>query len=127
MAMTKHSVARYSLKAASLAVTDLLFFSFVSPLRGGSFLIIIGCALILLSTYWLAYSVARLTVWFAPNISLRSRPFAVSVMLFVMFVLLMQSIGQLSGRDVLAAAPLACILYGYISYAGKRRLSARQP
>jgi len=69
---------------------------------------------------WLAF-IIRLIALFWP-FSIRSqRHLAGALTLLATFMILMQSIGELSWRDVLAIVPLVAILYVYVGYFARPR------
>ncbi|HET8709452.1 MAG TPA: hypothetical protein VFL85_04185 [Candidatus Saccharimonadales bacterium] len=96
---------------------DLVFFAFLSPT--GSTWVIIPALVLVIATIWL---LARLCM---QGIG-RLVPLKVSVQrrltrLLVIaagLVVALQSIGQLTAKDVLTIVPLVAILYFYLAYAG---------
>lgn len=106
-----------------LLIADIVFFSLINPTNSNSFVIILACLLSALTFYELFLGLMKLISFFL-TISVKSqRRFALFITVLTMFLLLMQSIGQLSLRDILAIVPLMIILYLYITYSS--RLKAR--
>src|SRR5450631_1359859 len=83
-----------------LLVADIVFFSLINPLSSNSFMIIIGCLLTALTIYIVLRALTRLLAVFITMSQRTQRRFAIFMTLLLMFVLLMQSIGQLSIRDI---------------------------
>lgn len=104
---------------AALIAIDAIYFSFFNPLTGNSFIIIGGCLLVGLSVYGLWLTCAQVLVAWSILPVRHQRTFSVTASLLCLFLLLLQSIGQLSLRDLLASLPLAFILYMYIVRAGQ--------
>jgi uncharacterized protein YacL len=66
---------------------------------------------------WLIYGLSKVV-----SVSTSAqKQLALSLTISVMFLLLMQSIGQLSIRDILAMIPLAVLSYFYLGYTFKKR------
>ena len=104
-----------------LLVADIVFFSLVNPLSSNSFMIIIGCLLTALTIYIVLRALTRLLGVFISMSQPTQRRFAIFMTLLLMFLLLMQSIGQLSIRDILAIVPLMIVLYIYLTYTSRTR------
>jgi len=98
---------------------DILFFGLVNPTTSNSYVVILGCILIILSTYALVLIVTRLVAIFIPVSVATQKRFTLFVSLLLVFILLMQSIGQLSTRDLIAILPLLAVLYIYLTYVAK--------
>lgn len=98
-----------------------VFFGIVSPTPASSLAVIAGSITLGAVFYvWFALFV-RLAVLFWPFPIRQQRTLAVALTLMVMFLVLMQSIGELSWRDAFAAIPLAIVLYAYITYAAHKQ------
>lgn len=108
-----------------LFIIDFIFFSTTNPSGGSSFTIILGCVLLAVTTY----IVARLVLYAfgkAGGVSLAvQRRLSLAGALALTFLILMQSIGQLGTRDVLAIIPLAFTSYLYLSYVRKKETAHR--
>ena len=104
----------------ALAALDELFFCLASPRTGNAFVIILGCILLSLTIYTAALLVARVLERRGLVTTRTAHRLALLLASFVVFLILLQSIGQLSARDVLAAIPLALVLYLYITYTSDR-------
>jgi Ca2+/Na+ antiporter len=109
---------------APLIILDAGFFSLVDPRNSSSFMIIIGCILIGLTLYLVLRALTRLAGVFFTISDHTQRRFVIFITILLMFMLLMQSIGQLSLKDILAIVPLMIVLYLYLTYTSKTK--ARQ-
>lgn len=109
--------SRRALAITLLVGVDIIFFGALNPRTGSSFLIVIaGCLLLTLTIYAL---VAGFINTLALGVSLSAptrKRLKVFLALFFVFLILMQSIGQLGVRDVIAALLLALLAYAYLSY-----------
>src|ERR1017187_2554976 len=104
---------------APLLLIDVLFFSLINPTDSSSFIVISGCILVILTTYALVSAVTRLVAIFIPISVATQKRFTLFMSLLLVFMLLMQSIGQLSLRDLIAILPLLTVLYIYLTYNSK--------
>lgn len=99
----------------SLAVSGL-FFGLTDPKSISSPMLFVGFILLCLSVY----SVAQLGVWAFARAGLkagrRQRRAVVGMSAIVMMVLALQSIGQLTFRDVAVIAIFAVLGYLYVTY-----------
>jgi hypothetical protein len=105
---------------ALLIAADVLFFCLVNPTDSNSFVALAGCLLLALTAYALVLGSVRLVAIFIPISERSQRHLASFTTLSLIFLLLMQSIGQLSLRDTLAVVPLTIILYVYLTYAASK-------
>lgn len=98
-----------------------VFFGVVSPAPASSLAVIAGgITLGVLTFVWFAL-LARLFAAFWPFPMRQQRILAASLTLTMMFLILMQSIGELSWRDAFVAIPLAAILYVYATYVSREQ------
>jgi len=101
---------------AGVSLFGLIFFSMVNPASTNSTIVIAGAVVLSACVYvWSALIIRMMTIsW---PFSIRSqRSLAGALTLVSIFIVLMQSIGELSWRDVFAAVPLLVILYVYVGY-----------
>jgi Ca2+/Na+ antiporter len=98
---------------------DILFFSLINPTTSNSYVVILGCVLVILTVYALVLTATRLVAIFIPISAATQKRFTLFVSLLLVFMLLMQSIGQLSTRDLIAILPLLVVLYIYLAYIAK--------
>lgn len=104
-------------KLAAIIFVDLLFFSMIDPRRGSMLVLIVACLLAYISVY----VICRLGMWlfvklFPISIVAQKRA-ALAVTIGATFLLFMQSLGQLSSRDIFAVVPLTLVTYFYMAYA----------
>ena len=103
-----------------VSLLDITFFGLTTPSSANSVTVIAGALLLGAGTYvWLGLLV-RLIAAFYPMALNVQRRVLIFLTLLSLSLVLMQSIGQLSGRDVLTLLPFAIALYAYISYATVR-------
>lgn len=104
-----------------------IFFGVVSPTPASSLAVIAGSVTLCTVSYvWFALFV-RLLAAFWPFPTRQQRVLAVALTLIVMFLILMQSIGELSWRDAFAVIPLVVILYVYATYASREQPAQGHP
>ncbi|HXR50150.1 MAG TPA: hypothetical protein VN778_03945 [Verrucomicrobiae bacterium] len=103
---------RFGLIILLLAV-DSLFFGLTSPQKVASWLLVVGVLLFLTSLYY--FLLAGLTVarWYGLPTGKRPRRLAKVLVGTTGFLVALQSIGELSSRDVLVLLPLGVIVYLY--------------
>lgn len=111
---------------AALLAADLAVFGGTSPHSAPSIVLFAGFLLLSASFYVLLLGALRLVAWYGVSPGSRRKRFIrLSAGVFSGLVAL-QSIGELSSRDVLVALPLALIAYMYLSY-GRREPAAAKP
>lgn len=107
---------------AAFCGADILFFSLVNPSHGSSLLVIVGCLLLIITIYLgLRLILDLLGVVVVPMRQPVKQRIAGIITFLVSFILIMQSIGQLSMHDVLAVVPLVIVVYFYLSYTTKKQ------
>ena len=106
-----------------LSVIVCLFFSLVAPSAGNSLVIVVGMVMLAIGVYvWCAVVVRLIALLLTPRFTPRSQKAgAICVSACVVFLIILQSIGQLSWRDALATSLLTLILYLYTSYRASQR------
>lgn len=96
-----------------------IFFGIVSPAPASSLAVLAGSVTLGALCYaWLAWFI-RLGAMFWPFPTRQQRVLAAVLTLATMYLILMQSIGELSWRDAVAVIPLAAILYAYTTYTAR--------
>jgi hypothetical protein len=108
-----------------LLMINVLFFGLINPTTSNSYVVMLGCILIILNIYALVLIITRLVAIFIPVSAATQKRFTLFMSLLLVFMLLMQSIGQLSTRDLIAILPLLAVLYIYLTYISKGR--SQQP
>lgn len=103
-----------------IVVVDLLFFGLTDPSKVPSVLLVAGFVL-LIATFYLAFSVVLEAIDGGDEVLPKRNRNIVPISTAVLaFVIAMQSIGQLSIRDLLAVIPLAVLFLIYSSYLTKK-------
>lgn len=112
-----HSVRRTLLRASpSILVVDILFFGLLDPNTVASPLLIIGFLLVGLTCFYLTHLLTLLFKRTGFSIGRRQyKALMVATGLMVLMIAL-QSVGQLTTRDIAVILPLALLVYGYLSY-----------
>ena len=95
---------------------DAVYFGVSNPEGASPLVIIVGGVLVLVTVYVLAsVAVAAVSVFMPLKRTTQKRLVWLSSLILA-FLILMQSIGQLGWRDVLAALPFFLVAYLYITY-----------
>jgi len=97
------------------------FFGIVSPAPASSLAVIAGSITLGVILYVWSALFVRLFALFWSFPTRQQRILAATLTLITMFLVLMQSIGELSWRDAFVVIPLVVILYGYIMYVARRQ------
>lgn len=112
-------------RMALIVGVDCLFFSLVSPSTANSSAIIIGSFLLGVSLYAIfSLVVEALGLLLSVSIVARRR-LALCAAVLMTFILLLQSIGQLSWHDMFALIPFSILTYLYLGYITARRKIAQ--
>jgi len=98
---------------------DLVFFGLTNPAEAPAALVIVGFILLSLTLYCLIYCLTGLARLY--GLSVRRHSLARSLTLIVSLLVALQSVGGLSGRDILVLIPFALLGYLYNVYAGSSR------
>lgn len=120
MSNTSRTISHKTAAILLLAAVDVLFFSCVSP-ASNLFVVVVGCVLLALTAYALVSAGVSVASHLIPLTSSTRKRLKLFATVLVVFYILMQSIGQLSGRDILASLPLAAGTYFYLAYNDSRR------
>ena len=103
-----------------LLIVDILFFGLFSP-RESSFVIMPAFVLVVLTTYALSVLISKYFARiFAVKEGTRKR-FVLMATCFLGLLIALQSVGQLTFRDLLTLVPLIAVLYFYLSYLRSRQ------
>ena len=100
---------------AGIVVADAVLFGTTNPHSAPSWLLVAGFLLLSLNFYLVLLGLLRLAGWYGLPVGRHSRFARTAVGVFSGLVAL-QSIGELSPRDILVLLPLAAIAYFYSSY-----------
>jgi hypothetical protein len=111
-------------RISGLVAADAAVFGLTDPNTAPSFILIIGYILLCTTIYYAVDALLSLSRLYGIPVRHRKRALRSAVLLISGLVAL-QSIGQLSPRDILVLAPLSALMYMYIAYArGGRRQAA---
>jgi hypothetical protein len=106
--------------AIGVLIVDVIFFSGINASAVAPFLLIIGFVLLLLTCYVVIYALLSIARLYGFPIRHKQR-LALYLSGVVGLVVALQSIGELSSRDVLVLLPLATLGYMYTVYATARK------
>jgi len=111
------------IRVGSLVVADALFFSLTNPMKVASWLLIVGFGLAAISLYYCLRGAVRVASWYGLPVSRRYQRRVAEVAGILIGLLALQSIGQLSPRDVAVLLPLLLVAYLHSSYGRGRNLT----
>ena len=114
--MMKSLTRKHIWQLGGLLAVDVLLFSYTNATVAPSYVVMIGFLLLTLTLYQLIYSLLSLSSLYGVKIK-RQRPLAAYLTAVVGGLIALQSIGELSPRDVLVLLPLAILGYIYSVYA----------
>lgn len=112
---------RHTWLLTSFIGADLLFFGLTNPANVPSFALIIGFLLFVATVYVAIQGLFQLGVWYGFAFSERQKRFARIFTGVIAGAVALQSMGQLSGRDLLVVIPFALLIYMYLSYGKQAR------
>ncbi len=115
ISLTPHAKRRL-IPLLLLFVVDIVFFSAVNPVKAYAVVIIVGYALLVLTLYVLIDFLLALGERIIPFSLSTKRRIAQASTLVLGLLIAMQSIGQLTTKDILAVIPLIIVLSIYFSY-----------
>lgn len=118
---TLHTLRRFTsrplaLYGLPLLVTDAAFFGFTNPNKLPTGLLIVGFILLGFTLYLALRSVIAGLALYGIRTGSHNRRLAVMISLAIIIMVALQSIGELTLRDVVVLLLLNVIIYGYISY-----------
>lgn len=99
-----------------LLILDSLFFGLTDPAEVPSFALIVGFFLFAATLYQLIKGLFKLGSWYGLSFAAHQRRFAKILTGVIAGLVALQSIGQLSQRDILVLIPLAMLAYMYMTY-----------
>jgi hypothetical protein len=114
-------------RISGLLAADAVVFGFTNPGETQSFMLIVGYILLCTTIYYLVDGVLSLSRLYGVPVRHKRRVLR-STALLISGLVALQSVGQLSSRDILVLAPLSALLYMYIAYvrSGREHRAARQ-
>ena len=101
-------------------IIDAVFFSYTDAGKVAPFMLIVGFLLLLLTSYVLFYGVLSFARLYGLPVRHKQR-LAIYLSGTAGLVIALQSIGELSPRDILVLLPLVTISYIYGAYSTSRR------
>jgi len=101
----------------ALIGVDGLFFGFTDPQSVAAWLTIVGFGLMIATLYLALRLLLVVASWY--GLQLRRRRVALVLALVLGGVLALQSIGQLSARDIAVLLPLGLIGYSYVTLSNR--------
>lgn len=120
----KHKYVSY-IPSLAILITDILFFTHTNPNTSATSVLIMGCVLVALTFYAAISKVLGFLNYFNLGIRRTNHFLAAYATVVIVSIIALQSIGDLSLRDILIYIPLAVILYLYLSY-GKGKGSPKE-
>ena len=107
---------------AGLLVVDAVIFGGSDPQKVPSIMLIIAFLLLIATFYYLVRSFIKAAGWYGLKTRHPGRLAAV-ITVVAGFIMALQSIGELTGRDILVLLPFVVIGYLYAAYGTKRQNS----
>lgn len=102
-------------KPAGLIIIDFLLFSLTDPHEVPSIMLIVAFLFLAATLFYLFRAVVRALNWYGIRPT-HPRRLVMSVTGVISAILALQSIGELTTRDILVILPLILISYVYLSY-----------
>jgi len=103
-----------------LLILDTLLFSYSNAAVVPSYMVMVGFILLTLTLYQIVYSLLGLTSLYGIKLK-RKKSLAMYLTLVIGGLIALQSIGQLSGRDIVVLLPLTILAYLYSAYVKSTR------
>jgi hypothetical protein len=120
MSLTRITTRLHFWRIGGLLLSDALVFGVTNPNDTVSFMLIVGYILLCITLYYLFDAILSLGKLYGVPVRHKKR-FLRTAILLAGGVIALQSIGQLSPRDILVLAPLSTLLYLYIAYSRSTR------
>jgi hypothetical protein len=121
--MTKYLINKHVWMVLMLVVVDGTFFSITNPNKGSSLMLIAGFLLVAATLYFIFNRLFKVISLYGFSKENRYRRFAFYFTGVLAGLLALQTIGELTLKDVIIFIPMTCILYFYLSY-GRYKLDA---
>lgn len=113
--LTKLTKRLHFWRISGLLVADLLLFGTTNPSNTLSFMLIVGFVLLSATIYYLLDGLLIFLKLYGLTIRSRKRVLRTASMV-ICGILALQSMGQLSARDILILGPLTVVAYFYAAY-----------
>lgn len=122
MNLTSFIKHKYTVRLAGLFAANAFLFGTTNAATAPPLVIMVGFLLLVVTIFAVVYVAVGAARWYGISISLRSRRrFAVSITGVTGLLVALQSIGGISGRDILVLMPLAALGYMYSVYTKTNR------
>lgn len=118
MQLQKHQLRKHVKRwpLAALLALDGLFFGLTEPYAVAAPMLMVGVGLIVVNLYFIIRGIIKMARWYGISFGSHARRVAAVATAVIGSVVALQSIGQLSPRDVIVLLPFAIIGYLYSSY-----------
>ena len=120
MKISKSVFQKHSWQIAFILFLDFIFFGFTNASSVAPILLIVGFVLFSLTMYILMYALFSFIQLYGIPIHHKKR-LSMFFSIVVGVLIALQSIGELSIRDVFVILPLSCIGYLYVIFASSRK------
>ena len=117
----KPHAKRKLIELSVLFVLDCIFFSTVNPVQAYAVVIVVGFLLLVLTLYILIDFLLAVSERVIPFSHHTKHRMALATTLVLALLIAMQSIGQLTVKDIMAVVPLIIVLSVYFSYMLKKQ------
>ena len=95
---------------------DAAFFGFTDPSRVAAAMVMVGFGLFVANLYMVMSAFIGIAGWYGVSFGSHARRVAAVATGVISGAVALQSVGQLSVRDIIVVLPFAVILYMYTSY-----------
>jgi hypothetical protein len=106
---------KHYLQYLGLFFVDILFYTLSNPNKDPSYMVIVGFVLLILSVYLIINLTFALLHLYGLRMK-RKKPLSLYLTGMVGLIIALQSVGELSPRDVLELLPIVIIGYAYTDY-----------
>jgi len=117
--MKSHRTRRF-IRLGALFVADTLFFGLIDPTKAYALVIIVGFGLLVLTIYMIVDLLLALLERVVMFPVMTRHRLHTSITMLVALLIAMQSIGQLTTKDLFAIVPLTLVAAFYLSYQRKQ-------
>lgn len=117
----RYAKKRSVLYFAGVVLLDVAFFSSTDPSKVAAPWLIVGYMLAVATLYWLVRAFVAFLGLYSKPLRRQKKRFTKVLTLTGAILLAMQSVGQLSVRDIAMIVPLALLSYFYFTYGRSKR------
>lgn len=118
------SYRRY-LESLTIIILDIGFFTKTNANKAPAIVLMLGFVLVYLSIYMLVYVVLSFLKLYAVPIK-RKRRLTWYITSVISLFIALESIGELSAKDIIVVLPLAVLAYLYINYAASAKTNEKK-